>query len=89
MYGKMQEAGLTEIIPLICISAIWGQYPVIFHILSSSVLTIGSGCSLVAARSSRQFFSLSTRMAGITDDCNILIYRYGYKYSISQKEMEG
>ena len=33
MYGKMQESGLTEIIPLICTSAIWGQYPV-FHILS-------------------------------------------------------
>ena len=23
MYGKMQESGLTEIIPLICTSAIW------------------------------------------------------------------
>ena len=29
MYGKMQESGLTEIIPLICTSAIWGQYPVL------------------------------------------------------------
>ena len=68
----MQESGLTEIIPLVCISAIWSQYPVIFHILSSLVLTIGSGCSLVTARSSRQFFSsVSIRMAGITDDCNI------------------
>ena len=27
MYEKMQESGLTEIIPFICISAIWGQYP--------------------------------------------------------------
>ena len=33
MYGKMQESELTEIIPLICTSAIWGQCPV-FHILS-------------------------------------------------------
>ena len=28
MYGKMQESGPTEIIPLICTSAVWGQYPV-------------------------------------------------------------
>ena len=27
MAGKMQESGLTETIPLICTSAIWGQYP--------------------------------------------------------------
>ena len=27
MYGKMQESGLTEIIPLICTSLIQGQYP--------------------------------------------------------------
>ena len=27
MYEKMQDSGLTEIIPFICISAIWGQYP--------------------------------------------------------------
>ena len=30
MYGKMQEFGLTEIIPFTCISAIWGQHPVFF-----------------------------------------------------------
>ena len=27
MYMKMQGSGLTEIIPLICSLAIWGQYP--------------------------------------------------------------
>ena len=27
MNGKIQEFGLTEIIPFICISAIWSQYP--------------------------------------------------------------
>ena len=31
VYGKIQESGLTEIIPLICTSAIWGQYPVFSH----------------------------------------------------------
>ena len=30
MYGKMQESGLTEIIPFICISAIWGQRLLVF-----------------------------------------------------------
>ena len=28
MYGKMQESGLTEIIFLICTTAIWGLYPI-------------------------------------------------------------
>ena len=31
MYGKMQESGLTEIIPLIYTSPLWGQYPVFSH----------------------------------------------------------
>ena len=55
MYGKMQESGLTEIIPFICISAIWGQHPVFFDIWS--FLTVGSGWSLMAATS--QVFFLS------------------------------
>ena len=40
MYGKMQESGLTEIIPLICISDIWGQYPVL---LILSILRVHHG----------------------------------------------
>ena len=39
MYGKMQESGLIEIIPLICTSAIWGQRPVLSH-------PEGSGCTV-------------------------------------------
>ena len=31
MYGKTEESGLTEISPFICISALWGQYPVFSH----------------------------------------------------------
>ena len=34
----MQESGLMEIIPLICTSVIWGQYPVFCH----PVLPLGS-----------------------------------------------
>ena len=51
MYWKMQEAGLTEIIPSIGISAIWGQYPEFF--LSAHRK---SGCSLLAARLQILFF---------------------------------
>lgn len=31
MYRKMQESGLTEIIPLVCTLSIRGQCPVLFH----------------------------------------------------------
>ena len=31
MYGKMQEFGLTEIIPLMCTLAMCSQYPVLSH----------------------------------------------------------
>ena len=31
MYEKMQESGLTEIIPSICTLAVWGQHPVLSH----------------------------------------------------------
>ena len=31
MYEKMQEFALTEITPLPCTSAVWGQRPVLFH----------------------------------------------------------
>ena len=50
MYGKMQESGLTEIIPFICISAIWGQHPAFFTSCTSLRLTVGSGCGLTAGR---------------------------------------
>ena len=29
MCGKVQESGLTDVIPLICTSAVWGQHPAI------------------------------------------------------------
>ena len=50
------ESGLTEIIPFLCISAVWGQHPAVFHILTFSVLIAGSGGSLMAARWCRYSF---------------------------------
>ena len=37
MCGKMQASGLTEIIPFMCFSVIWGWYPAsrLYYILSS------------------------------------------------------
>ena len=31
MYGTVHESGLSEIIPLLRISAVWGQCPVLSH----------------------------------------------------------
>ena len=45
----MQESGVTEIFPLICTSAIWGQCPVFTSWISSGLI-VGNGCSLMPAR---------------------------------------
>ena len=60
MYGKVQESGLTEIIPLICTSAS-SLEPVssIFTSWVFSGLTLGSGCNLIAARLQATFHLLS------------------------------
>ena len=47
-YGKILESGLPEII-LSYAPQLSGQVSYVFHILSSSVLSLGSGCSLMAA----------------------------------------
>ena len=44
----MQESGLTEITPLICTSAIWGQYPVLSHPESPQGKLLGLGVASVA-----------------------------------------
>ena len=53
IYGKVQESGLTEIIPFVRISAIWAQGPAFFI---SPPRTVGSGCSLMAMVS--RYYSL-------------------------------
>ena len=56
----MQEPGLTEIIPLICTSATWGQYPVFscpeLPQGSPQGVAAGSGHHLMAARWQVFFF---------------------------------
>ena len=60
MYGKMQESGLPEIVPLICTSPIWGP---IFCVFTSLGLNVGSGCYLMAARWQVFFSFLSSLRA--------------------------
>ena len=68
----MQESGLTEIIPLVCVSAVWGKDSV-FTSQVSSGFTVGSGCSLITARWRYSFFMsfLRAHQLTICDDCNL------------------
>ena len=34
LYGRMQESGLIDIIPLVCTLTIYGQYPAFLHLES-------------------------------------------------------
>ena len=43
MHGKMPESGFTEIIPLICISALWDEYLVLSHLESPQGATLEGG----------------------------------------------
>ena len=65
MRGKMQEYGLTEIIPLICTSASYLE-PIssIFTSKVFSGLTLGSGGNLIAARLQSIFHLLSALSLG-------------------------
>ena len=40
-YGKMQQSELTEVTPLMCASALWGQHPVLSHPESPQDATLG------------------------------------------------
>ena len=87
----MQESGLTETIPF----SYPGQYPVFFTSWAPLGLTLGNDCSLIAANSHVFFYfwvplglTRSHWRAAITEDCDILLYWYGKKYSISQYHPE-
>ena len=86
--GRCKSLGSLKSLLFIYISAIWGQYPAVFHILSSSGLSVGSGSSLMAAGSHRHSStSWVSWRAGIADGCDILVYWYDRKYSISQMHL--
>ena len=94
MYGKIQETGLTEIIPLISTSVIWGQYPMFSHPKFPQG-SLGSGCSLMVARQQVFFSFLSfLRAHQLTVlwlrslmTVTSLVYRYGRQYSIYQQTL--
>ena len=51
MCGKMQESGLTEVIPLMCTSNIWDQNPVFSHpqFPQAAPLVVATVCWLLDA----------------------------------------
>ena len=55
---EKQESGLSDIIPFVCISAVWDQYLAILHVPSA-----GSGCGLTADRSQVLFSFLGALRA--------------------------
>ena len=91
------RSGLTEIIPFICSSAIWGQFRY-SHILCflSSRFIVGKGCSVMAARWQTLFSFLSSLRTHwlIWESWNgwwlwyprILVYWYSRKYSNFQTQ---
>ena len=90
----MQESGLTEIVPFICISAM-GPISCIFDILSSpwcSLYIVAAVWRLLGFRHSSPSwmpFRLTSPhwRAAIADDSDILFCWCGRKYSISQFHM--
>ena len=72
MSGKMQEPGLTEIIPFIFISAIWGQYPVFFT--SPLCQILGDCCREELQPNGCHVAGIVLLWAGIADGCDILVY---------------
>lgn len=58
----MQESGPTKIIPLTRSSAIWGQYPTFFHVLSFLSAHCREWCNLMAALLQALFFPGALRV---------------------------
>ena len=52
----MQESGLMEIIPFMCLSAIWGQLCAFFSHAPAAQCSLRSGSSLIAVRQQTLFF---------------------------------
>ena len=80
------KSGLTEITPFICISAILSQYLVIF----TSWALLGTwlqpdGCWITGILPMSALRAYQLTWAGISDDCDILVYWYGRKYFMTQE----
>ena len=83
MYEKMQASGLTEFIPFICISAIWGQSCFLVHIAAcippapQPSPSGGGGVVAASAGSFRSFGSPQSHLgflcgsAGKESACNV------------------
>ena len=83
MYGKVQESGLTEILPFVCISAVRGQYPVFSHpeFPQGSPWGVAVVCWLVDGGI---FSFLSSLVAAIAGDCDslcLLIWQETFHFS--------
>ena len=76
MCRKMRESGLTEIVPFVRISALSGQDPSFFLSAHHREWLQPNGLWITG-------ILLQPWWAGITDDCDSLIYQSGRKYSIS------
>ena len=64
MYEKMQASGLTEFIPFICISAIWGQPCFLVHLASCIPPAPQLSPCGVAASAASQFWKPSFTFGG-------------------------
>lgn len=82
----MQEYGVFEIIPVLCISAIWGQHPGFLDFSHAPELlsTEAEGGWVVASAESQTLFSVSGAFIHIwkpqnADGCDMLVYWCGRK----------
>ena len=89
MYGKMQESELTEVIPLMCTSAIWGQYPVFSYreFPQGSPKGVAAVCWLLDGRYSSLpvpsgLTSSPWAVSAVLMTVASFVYWYGGQYSI-------
>ena len=74
MYGKMQKSGLTEIIPLTCTSAIWGQYLVFSHPESPQGASLGVAAAVDCLMVGILFLAWVPAGLTVMDNCNVMAW---------------
>ena len=70
--GKCQESGLTEIIPLVCTSALWGPGSCTFSSCVPSGCTIRVATTVVLLDSGNPISILSSLKAHLWGHCNVM-----------------